>query len=358
MKTKIKTLLVFFSIISRINWFRFFQLYNNQSKNIIWIFPLFPKNIKMYLRSYMFLFDMAMVRAFLMNKKDFHIIAGKEKIKNSKKKNIFFNCNYFLKNLYVEGDHSKNTIHIVHLLEKRNNVFPTSKEAMMWENKTYMHKQFELLNINTPFTVICNSREQVVENKMNYPFLIKEVHSAGSKGLHKISSKRKLETMLNTLDENQSYPILVQELIDMSMDLRVIIIGNKIVLHYWRKNIYDDWMPTSTCHGSVVKFDNFPEKWRGYIMEAHKKLGLSTSAFDITWRNDNLNTEPYILEVSPAYMPNPIPPKKFKKIPYFQYKKYVFIKKPYYKEYIKIAFTLKEKLIRLYFDKLKRGFNP
>ncbi|WP_264291210.1 hypothetical protein [Aliarcobacter butzleri] len=38
-----------------------------------------------------------------------------------------------------------------------------------------------------------------------------------------------------------------------------------------------------------------------------EKFNLDTGAFDIAWNNDDLNTEPYFLEVSPFYQPNPIP---------------------------------------------------
>ena len=52
--------------------------------------------------------------------------------------------------------------------------------------------------------------------------------------------------------------IIVQELLNIRKDLRVIVIGNEIFLHYWRINLGGEWRPTSTGFGSKVDFINYP----------------------------------------------------------------------------------------------------
>jgi hypothetical protein len=83
-------------------------------------------------------------------------------------------------------------------------------------------------------------------------------------------------------------------------------VGGEIVSYYWRINPDQEWRPTSTCRGSFVDFGHFPEKWKGWILEAYSRLNVATIAFDMAWQNDALDTEPYIIEGSPSYQPNPI----------------------------------------------------
>jgi len=91
----------------------------------------------------------------------------------------------------------------------------------------------------------------------------------------------------------------------MRRDLRVICVGDEIVHYYWRINNDKDWKPTSTGKGSSVDFEFFPEQWRDFILSEFKKFNIPTGAFDVAWENDDLNTQPLILEVSPTYQVNP-----------------------------------------------------
>ena len=140
--------------------------------------------------------------------------------------------------------------------------------------------------------------------------------------------------------------IIVQELLNIRKDLRVIFVGNQIVHHYWRINNDNDWKPTSTGQGSSVDFNNFPEKWRSFLISEFNKMDLSTGAFDVAFENDNLDNIPLILEVSPNYQLNPkISHKKHLKS-YGAYKKsLIFNKNSYDYQFIKQTFNIIEKLL-------------
>ena len=58
-------------------------------------------------------------------------------------------------------------------------------------------------------------------------------------------------------------------------------------------------------YGCDVDFDFFPENERSHIIETFKKLDLSSGASDITWQNDDLDSTPIYIEVSPIYQPIP-----------------------------------------------------
>lgn len=250
---------------------------------------------------------------------------------------------------YGFSDYTKHLFYIIKQLEAQgNHVYPNSMEFLFWENKAYMHQKFKDLGISEPETEIVESINEIDLAKWNFPFLIKEVHSAGGEGVHKVNSKQELEGLNSKINTDG---IIVQELLNMRRDLRVILVGNKIEHFYWRINNSDIWKPTSTGQGSSVDFENFPEKWRDFIIQEFQKLGMLTGAFDVAWRNDDLNTIPLILEVSPTYQLNPKITDEVNLKQYGKYKKRVSIRKDgYNNQYILQTYKINEKLMQLFIN--------
>ena len=228
-------------------------------------------------------------------------------------------CNIFNFNNYINS-----LINISENLESQNNnVFPSAHEVRFWENKGYMHEFFEKKFIRTPETKLYDIKDLNLNfNDIKFPLLLKEEHSCSARGVHKIESKEQLKSFI--LDEKfclMNKKLILQRLLNMRRDLRVILVGNEIILHYWRINLSDEWKPTSTGFGSQVDFENFPENWRSWIIDSFNKLKIRTGAFDIAWENDDLRKEPYILEISPFYQPNPIPKTQYDLRNYGKWKK-------------------------------------
>ena len=71
------------------------------------------------------------------------------------------------------------------------------------------------------------------------------------------------------------------------------------------KNAPKNKIENTKKYGSKVIFGDFPYKWEQKILDVHKKLDLDMAAYDIAWDNDNTDDEPYFLEVSPRFSPNP-----------------------------------------------------
>lgn len=234
--------------------------------------------------------------------------------------------------------------YIVEQLENQNNMlYPNLKQIKYWENKIYMHEMFDKLDIKTPKSIIVDCMYNIEKLGLEFPFLLKEPHSCSANGVHKISSQQELLSISKKLKFSDK--IIVQELLNIKRDLRVIIVGNEIVLHYWRINLSDEWKPTSTGFGSDVDFISFPEKWKTHMLHTLKKLELDTGAFDIAWQNDDITTEPYYLEVSPYYQPNPIPDFDLNKISYGEWKKSFTLTNNYNKKMIDILFDIQSKYI-------------
>jgi glutathione synthase/RimK-type ligase-like ATP-grasp enzyme len=189
--------------------------------------------------------------------------------------------------------------------------------------------------------------KHLLNAKIQFPYLIKAEHSCASEGLYKISGFSDLAGLIadqNFMRKNRN--IIAQELINMRKDLRVILVNGEIVLHYWRINPDKDWKPTSTSYGSQVDFDFFPEQWRQHIIDTFLSLELTTGAFDITWRDDDLSTEPIYLEVSPFYQPNP--KMELKKKSYAFYKQHFSFFNSWDVKYVDVVFSIKQKQVKAY----------
>jgi len=331
----IKRFFRIYFLFTRIKFLLFFKFYSKESKNVVWILNY---NIK-YWGSDTCIWDFATICYFIENHIAFKINFGSNigKINNS---NIFFTLNETY-NLFNFNNYNNSLLYIANELEIQNNVlYPKKNELILWENKIYMHKKFNELGIKSPYTIIKAINDNITE--LPYPFLVKEPHSCASKGVHLINNSDEFNLLRNdTKFKLYNNEFLLQELIPMRKDLRVIIVKNEIVSYYWRINKTDSWKPTSTSYGSDVDFNNFPLKWENLIIENISKLNLTAGAFDITWFNDDTSTEPYFLEVSPVFQPNP----KIGYIddtPYSSYKNSIRIFNSWESNYINIIFNIKD----------------
>jgi glutathione synthase/RimK-type ligase-like ATP-grasp enzyme len=307
----------------------------HEQENVVWVY--------IFGRSFFFSDELvntcAIINALSTRGIKFNIKTGR-KIGKAHNKKVFFT--YSRKyDAYNFSGYPATIKFICEQLEHQGcKVSPSSYEVEFWENKAFMHRKFEELNISTPRTKIYSNPSQLLEDTISFPCLIKEEHSFSSYGLHKIESKETLRKVINDEFFTRNKNIILQELLNMRRDLRVILVGNKIVLHYWRINKGKDWKPTSTSHGSDVDFVSFPEQWRSFIIDQFTRLGLRTGAFDIAWQNDDLSKFPQILEVSPYYQPNPPVDLSTMSISYGQYKQKFLWKDGYDKKFVDVVFRI------------------
>lgn len=337
---------MFLYLLGKVNWIRFFRLLRGDAEDVVWLRPGSVPEFLRYLREmHTVIYDLAVISCLIGAGRPFRLRFGLA-AGDLRGKKVHFTLSREFNPLGL-ADYTKYIFDAVGRLERGGNtVFPSRAEALWWENKAYMHERFAALGIRHPETFIVRKGDVLPDVK--FPVLFKEVHSAGSHGVFKLESAEELASRVGAAYKGGQDVFLLQKLVNMRSDLRVIIIGDRIALHYWRKNVSGEWRPTSTGRGSVVDFGNFPERWRGYILDNFRKLGLRTGAFDITWENDDISSEPFFLEVSPVYQPNPAPPPGCADIPYSDYKKKIFIRESYFVKYIDTIFLLKKELYRVY----------
>lgn len=290
-------LLISFSYISPIE---LIKKYEKNSPNVIWIMSF---NIR-YIFTTSIIWDLATISFLIKSGKSYSICLNKN-ISRIYGKNIFYTLhskyNIFGFNNYV----SIFEYILKELNENNNKLIPDLSSVRFWENKAFMHRKFDELGIPTPKTLII-SKEYFEFDQINisFPFLIKMIHSYESKGIFKVNCLEDLHIVLESIP-NIKEEFLIQEILNIRKDIRVIFVNNKIELFYWRINNSNEWKPTATSKGNSVDFIMFPEIHRKTIENYSKALGLNIGAFDIAWQNDDLTTIPIVLEVSPVFSPNP-----------------------------------------------------
>ena len=330
---KIQT--IYFCLV-RINWIHFFRLYDRNANTILWYYPRFRK--KFYMQSVER--DFAFIAGFLKNNEPFRIYFGRN-IGKFHHKTIFYSVTKYYE-LFGFDNYAEILHHISKQLEGQGNrVYPTSHETLFWENKAFMHEEFDRLKIQSPKTKIIRSLQALETlNDFQYPLLLKEPHSSSSMGLYKIQNPQELKAII---EKEQLFlrneTLLVQELLNIRKDIRITTVGDKICSHYWRINQQKEWSSTATGYGSKVDFEFLPESCIPWIEETARKLNLTTAGFDVTWQNDDLSNPPLVLEVSPFYQPNP-PADIGNHGTYGAYKKKLLFKNSWDKRFVDIVFDL------------------
>ncbi len=202
--------------------------------------------------------------------------------------------------------------------------FPNPIESRMWENKEFMHKVFEEKNIPTPVTEIVNSVEALSYLEIKFPVLTKSPNLNQSKG---IDVHFNAKSLTNAVERKllQSKVVIIQELLDISFDIRVVVISGKVVYHYWRHKVSslddDSFSSTSTVNGGLIDIDELPLDIIEESLIAARKLGLSLAAFDVTYVLKKGKKEVVFFEVSPSFILNPIPKlESDRNRPYVRYK--------------------------------------
>jgi len=335
---------ILYYILSLSNFFKLLNNYSNKSKNII----LLPcKNsldiLKYILVGDSIIHDFAIINSLILNKKDYKFILLNNAT-NIKCSNIYYTPEVSFNTLKLNDHGAILRLLIDELENNKNFLFPSANEVKFWENKEFMHTKFIENEIPHPRTIIIDLSKDYSSPPLPFPFLVKRLHSASSLGVYKINNLVEYLKLIEFLIESGDRKLLVQILLNMRKDIRVIVINNKIFYHYWRINTSNEWVPTSTRHGSLVDFNNFPNKWNDLIIEQVKKLKLSTCGIDIAWENDSLENMPMFLELSPSYQPNPSFTEKYKNQPYYLYKRSYIGKSSYLFNYINLIFKIKIEL--------------
>ncbi len=169
--------------------------------------------------------------------------------------------------------------------------FHTYKFAMDKIKQTAM---FQLLGIPHPKTRVFYGKKQkkTILDYFSFPFIAKKARgSAKGKGIFLIRNADDLTAYLK--DHGPAY---IQEYLPVDRDMRIIIIGNKIRLAFWRIAASDNFK-TNLSQGGIVCFDVLPREALDLALMTALKCGWNDVGIDIMMHNGL----PYVLEGNMKY---------------------------------------------------------
>lgn len=317
-------------IVFHINWWKFFRLLKKGSENVV---------ISNFLTSGKFstegtCWEFGYINYFIKNNINFDYCSLRTQLYGRR---VYWSPEKATSPFNVRN-YPSTFVHVAKQLEEQGcNCFPNSFEINFLENKKFMHSQFSIKNTPHPQTFVLSSvsiqNNQVFNpnnkiEKMPFPLLWKGEHSSGSQDIELLKDETDLANLLETPDFKVKNPSLIfQEFFDIRRDLRVVVIGEEVVLCFWRINPRKNWAPTASKFGSTISFENLPTHLYPKFIKEMSNLDLTMGGFDVIFEDDDPEKSYRILEVSPRYSPNPPADMSMKKYSYAEYKHRVFVRR-------------------------------
>ncbi len=140
------------------------------------------------------------------------------------------------------------------LYEKFNGrIWPNKTEWYYYNNKQRQLEFFRENNIPHPISHYSYGKDDFIEwvneNNLEYPIVVKKSQGAGSEEVNLVYEKEyswfddvnRKEKFFNETDWDEiDFPVISQQYIDVTHDIRIIIFGDKILfskrIHHWKKD--------------------------------------------------------------------------------------------------------------------------
>jgi hypothetical protein len=209
-------------------WRRIIRLHDRKAPVVMWIPHRYPSSLLTYLaREDTLVKDAGLLTALCTRGIPFRLSFGR-RIESVHNCDVLYTIHPY--NPDGVHDYSAGLLLGLRRIEANGNrLFPAVAEAEWWENKVFMHRRFDELGVHCPETTIHELVEPLDVGAFTYPLLVKEPHSSGSLGVHKVSSAGELQRLADRLAADGETELLIQRLIDMRRDFRATLVGDQVV---------------------------------------------------------------------------------------------------------------------------------
>lgn len=172
----------------------------------------------------------------------------------------------------------------------------TAKSLLIASDKMKTLQKCSGASLRVPKTMFIRDSSNVdfIISKIGLPFIIKTLNGSQGKGVAVIDTKRSALSIIDALlKTNKS--LILQEFIGTGEDIRVIVVGNKVVASMIRtKNKGNDFRANLSLGGSAEKIE-LDQTIKTFCVNASKAVGLDISGVDIMF---DKNGSPVIIEVN------------------------------------------------------------
>lgn len=175
--------------------------------------------------------------------------------------------------------------HLVNLMAYvfQKPVFPSINTYHLGFDKIQMTRAFMLqFEANTPHTLIYPAENYYIDlvlEQMIFPFVAKEVRNSQGRGVFLIENRK---AFLKYAEENEI--LYVQEYLEIDRDLRIVWVGDRVVLAYWRIGQQGAFL-NNVAAGGCIDYNNIPEEALLLVKKVCQKLHLNYAGFDIAVSN-------------------------------------------------------------------------
>lgn len=153
---------------------------------------------------------------------------------------------------------------------------------------------FDLQSIPHPVTRVFYGKKQhdSIPTCFKFPFIAKKARgSARGDHVYLIRTQQELDRYLEL-----HKPAYIQEYLPIDRDMRIIIIGSKVRLAYWRTAPLDDFK-TNISKGGGISFDPLPQKALDLALQTASQCGWNDVGIDIIQTQNRF----YVLEANMKY---------------------------------------------------------
>jgi len=172
--------------------------------------------------------------------------------------------------------------------------FPSYHTYKCVQDKIKQTALFELLKISHPRTRVFYGKRQKnsIRQYFEFPFIAKIPRgSAMGRGVYLIHNEKELRFYLERVS-----PAYIQEYLPIDRDIRVVVIGNRIVHAYWRV-VPENEYRSNVAVGGTIQLDAVPEKAKNLALLAAQACRWDDVGIDICEHNGQF----YILEANMKY---------------------------------------------------------
>ena len=170
-------------------------------------------------------------------------------------------------------------------------IFPSQASYLIGHNKTEMLRTFAACEPrHTPHTLVKANGEEnrhAIWQEMDLPFVAKLTKSSMGEGVWLIECLSDWQNYCQKTDV-----LYVQEYLPIDRDLRIVIIGSRIVDAYWRLQANKGFYNNVAQGGVVDRSTPIPAAAMEVALKVATKLGINYAGFDIAM----VGRHPYLLE--------------------------------------------------------------
>jgi len=174
------------------------------------------------------------------------------------------------------------------------NIFPSVHNYRFVQDKIKQTALFKLLKIPHPATIVLygKSKGEKILSCFSFPFIGKIPRGSSlGRGVFLIQNQKELDEYCSL-----TKVVYVQEYLPIDRDIRVVIIGDRIVHAYWRINLPGEFR-SNVALGAKISLDHIPEKALALALETARGCGWNDVGIDICECQNRF----YVLEANMKY---------------------------------------------------------